>query len=144
MRRRTAAVLVAAGFAGGSFAAAFLGDAAAPRAAPPRPHPVRLFPRPRPRSRLAPEPTVRIAAVGDITLGRTSSLPAGGPIAQFRAVRGALRGDLVLGNLETTLADGGVARCAAGSAGCFTFRAPPDFARGLRRAGFTLLNLANN
>ena len=144
MRRRTAALLVLAGFAGGSFTAAFFGRA--PRAAPPRPHRVQLSPRPQPRPRPQPQPlpTVTLAAVGDITLGRTPSLPSGGVAAQLHGVRRPLRGDVVLGNLETTLADGGSARCITGSAGCFTFRAPPVYASGLRRAGFTVLNLANN
>src|SRR5712691_1290959 len=145
MRRRTVALLVLAGFAGGSVVAAFFGrEVDAPRAAPPRLHPVELYPRPQPRPRPAPSRTVGIAAVGDVTLGRTPSLPAGGAAAQFRAVAHRLAGDVVLGNLETTLTDGGFARCVAGSSGCFTFRAPPAYARGLRSAGFTILNLANN
>ena len=142
MGRRTVALLVLAGFAGGSVTAAFFGRE--PRAAPPKPHPVKLDPPPQRRPRPQPPATVTIAAVGDITLGRTPSLPVGGAGAQLRGVRRPLTGDIVLGNLETTLATGGYARCVAGSAGCFTFRAPPEYARGLRRAGFTILNLANN
>jgi len=59
-------------------------------------------------------------------------------------VRRDLRGDVVLGNLEGTLTTRGTAKCEAGSTDCFAFRAPPVYARLLRQAGFTVLNLANN
>jgi poly-gamma-glutamate capsule biosynthesis protein CapA/YwtB (metallophosphatase superfamily) len=51
--------------------------------------------------------------------------------------------DLVVGNLEGTLATGGVPKCSGGSA-CFTFRGSPRWAPVLRRAGFGVLNVANN
>ena len=148
MRRRTVAVLVLAAFASGSVVAAVSGGGVQAPPAPPGPHPVQLEPKPKPtpksKPRPRPLPTVEIAAVGDITLGRTPSLPAGGPGTLFHGVERPLHGDLVLGNLETTLTEQGYARCVAGSAGCFTFRAPPAYARGLRAAGYTILNLANN
>jgi poly-gamma-glutamate capsule biosynthesis protein CapA/YwtB (metallophosphatase superfamily) len=87
---------------------------------------------------------VRIAAVGDITLGSDASRPEGGAEGLLAGARPFLTGDVVLGNLETTLAEGGAARCAAGRTSCYAFRAPPSFAPGLRRSGFTVLNLANN
>src|SRR4051794_27623796 len=91
------------------------------------------LPMPRPEP-----PPIRIAAVGDIALA-----PTGSGADLFRRVRGALDGDVVLGNLEGTLADGGTPKCAPGP-GCYAFRAPPSYAWRLRGAGFTLLNVANN
>jgi hypothetical protein len=143
MRRRTVAVLAAAAFAAGALAAALIGrggesSAPAPPSTPPHAPPRRAA-KPAP----PPLPDVRIAAVGDITLGRTPSLPTGGAARLLRGVRRALQGDVVLGNLETTLATSGFVKCAGGP-GCFTFRAPPEYAPALRRAGFTILNVANN
>jgi poly-gamma-glutamate capsule biosynthesis protein CapA/YwtB (metallophosphatase superfamily) len=75
-----------------------------------------------------------IALVGD---GATTSTFAG--IQQF------LHGNLVMANLEGTLASNGSAKCAPyGSDGCYTFRAAPASARVLRHAGFNVLNVANN
>ena len=50
----------------------------------------------------------------------------------------------MLGNLEGTLATDGSSKCGSSSDNCFAFRAPPAYARVLRDAGFTVLNLANN
>jgi poly-gamma-glutamate capsule biosynthesis protein CapA/YwtB (metallophosphatase superfamily) len=84
------------------------------------------------------EPVVQFAVTGDLAL-------ADGPAdTYFRSVRSELRGDVVLGNLEGTLTQRGSAKCAAGSADCFAFHAPPSYGRMLRRAGFTVMNLANN
>jgi poly-gamma-glutamate capsule biosynthesis protein CapA/YwtB (metallophosphatase superfamily) len=73
-------------------------------------------------------------------------LPRGGPREAFAPVARALRGgDLTLGNLEGTLGRGGTSKCAGRQGrNCFAFQAPASFARGFRRAGFELLNLANN
>jgi hypothetical protein len=50
-----------------------------------------------------------------------------------------------MANLEGTLATEGAAKCAPyGSDGCYTFRAAPASALELRRAGFDVLNVANN
>ncbi|MCP9486128.1 MAG: CapA family protein [Gaiellaceae bacterium MAG52_C11] len=87
---------------------------------------------------------VAIAATGDITLGSTPVLPPDGARALFADVERELRGDLVLGNLETALTDSGTSKCGPGSTSCFSFRAPPAYARRLEEAGFTMLNLANN
>ena len=77
---------------------------------------------------------------GDIAL-----VGAGATSSTFGGVRPFLHGDLVMGNLEGTLATGGTAHCAPyGRDGCFTFRAAPSSAFALRRAGFTVLNVANN
>jgi Bacterial capsule synthesis protein PGA_cap len=62
----------------------------------------------------------------------------------FDGIRSYLRaGDLVVGNLEGTLATGGAPKCVGGT-GCFTFRGAPAWAGVLRRAGFNVLNVANN
>jgi hypothetical protein len=89
---------------------------------------------------VSPGPTVTIVAGGDIALagqGATSTTFAG--IERF------LKGDIVFGNLEGTLARDGSPKCAPyGLNGCFTFRADPSSARTLRRSGFDVLNVANN
>jgi hypothetical protein len=87
-----------------------------------------------------PADIARIAAVGDIALAPAAA--GGGSL--FSRIRVDLKGDMVLGNLEGTLASGGRSKCGATSTDCFAFRAPPAYAEALRAAGFTLLNLANN
>ena len=91
---------------------------------------------------------VGIAATGDVSLGRVGSYPAGGPDALFARVRLQLRAPVSLGNLETSLVDlddgRAVSKCGAASTNCFAFSAPERFAKGLRKAGFTAFNLANN
>ena len=92
---------------------------------------------------------VEIAATGDVTLGRAGEYPPGGPGELLGGMKRMLRAPITLGNLETTLvdADGRTAlasKCGAASTDCFAFGAPRDFARGLRRTGFTAFNLANN
>jgi hypothetical protein len=85
-------------------------------------------------------PSFTFVAGGDIALkgpGATSST--------FAGIRRFLHGDLVFGNLEGVLAEGGAPKCAPyGVDSCFTFEAAPLSARALRAAGFTMLNLANN
>ena len=77
---------------------------------------------------------------GDIAL-----VGAGATSSTFAGIRRFLHGDLVMANLEGTLATEGSAKCAPyGSDGCFTFRAAPSSALVLRRAGFDVLNVANN
>jgi poly-gamma-glutamate capsule biosynthesis protein CapA/YwtB (metallophosphatase superfamily) len=83
-------------------------------------------------------PAVRFAFTGDL------ALTAGPATTYFSSVKRDLKGDVVLGNLEGTLTERGSAKCATASTDCFAFRAPPSYARLLRRAGFTVMNLANN
>jgi len=85
-----------------------------------------------------PPPVVRFAFTGDI------AMVAGPADAYFRSVKRQLSGDVVLGNLEGTLTERGTPKCGAGSSDCFSFHAPPSYARLLRAAGFTVMNLANN
>ncbi|MGL6278327.1 MAG: CapA family protein [Gaiella sp.] len=94
--------------------------------------------------RRTPTPVVTIAATGDIVMGSTPNLPPDGGRSFFRAVQADLAGDVVLGNLEGTLATSGPSKCGAGSTDCYAFRTPPSYARRLQAAGFTVLNLANN
>ena len=89
--------------------------------------------------------TVRITAVGDIVMGSPPyGLPPDGGASFFDPVDRLIDGDVVLGNLEGTLATGGASKCGGGSPNCFAFRTPPSYARWLREAGFTVMNLANN
>jgi Bacterial capsule synthesis protein PGA_cap len=83
-------------------------------------------------------PVVRFAFTGDI------AMTAGPAESYFSRVSLDLTGDVVLGNLEGTLTERGATKCAAASPNCFAFHAPPSYASLLRRAGFTVLNLANN
>jgi poly-gamma-glutamate capsule biosynthesis protein CapA/YwtB (metallophosphatase superfamily) len=88
--------------------------------------------------------TVTVAAVGDTTMGITPTLPPD-PASYFDRVAGELKGDVVFGNLEGTLTDvSESAKCPPGAEDCFAFRAPPEYARHLRAAGFTVMSTANN
>lgn len=86
----------------------------------------------------ARKPVVRLAFTGDI------AMVAGPADSYFRSVSPDLTGDVVLGNLEGTLTNRGSTKCAPASESCFAFHAPPSYASLLSRAGFTVMNLANN
>jgi hypothetical protein len=89
--------------------------------------------------------TVSIAAVGDIVMGTTTyGLPPDRGRSFFDQVDQELRGDIVLGNLEGTLSTGPGSKCGAGSTNCYAFQTPPSYAKWLPRAGFNVVNLANN
>lgn len=81
--------------------------------------------------------------VGDMAFSSDDGLPAGGVDGAIGPLKPWLDADLVTGNLEGTLTTGGASKCPGGG-GCFAFRAPPSYARGFRRMGFDVLNLANN
>jgi hypothetical protein len=90
--------------------------------------------------------SVTLTAVGDMSLGITPSLPPD-PATYFEAVEPELKhgAQIVFGNLEGTLTTATASKCgAAPSADCFAFRNPPTYARYFKRAGFTVLNDANN
>src|SRR3954451_14706030 len=99
---------------------------------------------------LEPVEVFTLSWVGDIAFSSDRGLPAGGVGGAIGPLKRFLRADIVTGNLEGTLATGGASKCGrrrrtvqhAGD--CFAFRAPPHYARGLRRVGFDLLNVANN
>ncbi|WP_406445435.1 CapA family protein [Streptomyces sp. NBC_00631] len=102
----------------------------------------------RPGAPAPPRPAgdVRIAAVGDIVMGSLpDDLPPDDGASFFDPVQDLLAGDVVLGNLEGTLTNGGSSKCDhIDGPNCFAFHAPPSYGRWLKKAGFTLLNTANN
>ncbi|MBI5582653.1 MAG: CapA family protein [Deltaproteobacteria bacterium] len=93
---------------------------------------------------------ITIAAVGDIMMGSTTPhwwLPPDDGAALFESVNGYLKGaDIVFGNLEGTLMDGGEPGKCQGSRSpwCFEFKTPTRYAQHLKNAGFNVLNIANN
>jgi len=91
-----------------------------------------------------PPGVVAVVATGDIVMGSTPNLPPDGGRSFFSDVQTDLAGDVVLGNLEGTLSTGGSSKCGPSSTSCFAFHTPPAYARWLARAGFTVMNLANN
>ncbi|MFU8873884.1 CapA family protein [Micromonospora sp. SL4-19] len=92
------------------------------------------------------EKTITLTATGDVIMGNAPNrLPANGGKGFFDDVKAALKGDLVMGNLEEPLTvDTGAGKCGPTPKNCFQFRAPPGYAAHLRAAGFQLLNQANN
>jgi len=95
----------------------------------------------KPLASLTPPPppeTFTFVGGGDIAL---TGDPDASVLAGIR--RFLLHNDLVIGNLEGTLATGGAPKCTGG-VGCFTFRGSPSWAGTLRRTGFMVLNVANN
>ncbi len=88
---------------------------------------------------------ISFAAVGDTDMGDTPILPPD-PATYLDSVKGELKGDVVFGNLEGTLTDVSEdVKCGGAAPGsCFSFRAPPGYAKYLAQAGFTVMNLANN
>jgi poly-gamma-glutamate capsule biosynthesis protein CapA/YwtB (metallophosphatase superfamily) len=84
-----------------------------------------------------------MSAVGDTDLGDTPQLPSNS-IAYFAPVKAALAADIVFGNLEGTMTNGGSSKCGPTSTECYAFRVPPSFAQVYRSTGFTVLNSANN
>ena len=120
------------------------GGAASSRS-PASPH---ATPRPGQAGARARPASVTIAAVGDTMLGDTPDLPAD-PATYLDAVKPVLDSgaQIVFGNLEGTLTTATTSKCGPHShpgKDCFAFRDPPGYARYLRRAGFTILNDANN
>jgi hypothetical protein len=83
--------------------------------------------------------------VGDVAVSSEAGLPPDHGRGLFAGVEPQLRGaDVTLGNLEGTLGSGGSSKCARVGGSCFAFQAPSWFATTLRRAGFDLVNMANN
>ncbi len=109
--------------------------------AAPKPKPATT---PKPAVPKVPQGVVAIVATGDIVMGSTPNLPPDGGRSFFSDVQTDLAGDVVLGNLEGTLSTGGGSKCGPESTDCFAFQTPPSYARWLRGAGFTVMNLANN
>jgi hypothetical protein len=88
-------------------------------------------------------PSVTLSAVGDTDLGNTPQLPpdAGN---YFSPVISALAAPIVFGNLEGTMTTATTSKCGRTSSHCYAFKVPPSYAFIYRRAGFTILNSANN
>jgi len=89
---------------------------------------------------------VSITAVGDTMLGNTPDLPPD-PGAYFDSVKSLLDagGGIVFGNLEGTLTTSTASKCGKKeNPDCFAFRDPPDYGQYFKKAGFTILNDANN
>lgn len=91
----------------------------------------------------ADETVIELIAVGDVMLGRgVANQPR--PFAGVEPWLPAA--DLVLGNLESVIGEGGVPRSAPFDGGShpYLLQAPPTAVSVLRRAGFDVLGLANN
>ncbi|MBI5577135.1 MAG: CapA family protein [Deltaproteobacteria bacterium] len=93
-----------------------------------------------------------IAAVGDIMMGTTwpeeMLPPRDGDGIYDNVLEGLRNADIVFGNLEGPLLDGGEGiKCGRKKRGknlCFEFRTPARYVRHLQTAGFNVLNVANN
>jgi len=92
-----------------------------------------------------------ITAVGDVMLGTAfpdeSTLPPNDGADLLTEVTPFLkRGDVVYGNLEGPMIDGGDSpKCRGKKIGtCFAFRVPTRYGKYLKEAGFTAMGLANN
>lgn len=139
-RRRTAVVVLSLVLAGaGALIWTSLGDGSPSR-------PARHAKKNTPKHRTLPTEPITIQWVGDTVLGSSYGLPPNGGRDSLAGVTGSLRvGDITWGNLEETLGVGGTSHCAGSSSStCFAFQAPPSYARLLTKAGFELVNLANN
>ncbi len=92
--------------------------------------------------------TFTLSAVGDtIVASAPSYLPPDDDRGLFDDLGTALHSDLQMANLEEPITEvSHSTKCAAASLGttCFAYRAPTSTATTLRRAGFDLVNLANN
>ena len=99
----------------------------------------------------SPYDEIVVTAVGDVMLGTTfpdeTTLPPNDGADLLTEVTPFLkRGDVVYGNLEGPIVDGGdSAKCRGKKIGtCFAFRVPTRYGKYLKNAGFTAMGLANN
>lgn len=99
----------------------------------------------------SPFDEIVVTAVGDVMLGTTfpddSTLPPNDGADLLTEITPFLkRGDVVYGNLEGPIIDGGdSAKCHGKKIGtCFAFRVPTRYGKYLKDAGFTAMGLANN
>ena len=99
----------------------------------------------------SPSDEIIVTAVGDVMLGTAfpdeSSLPPNDGADLLTEVTSFLkRGDVVYGNLEGPMIDGGDSpKCRGKKIGtCFAFRVPTRYGKYLKAAGFTAMGLANN
>jgi hypothetical protein len=91
---------------------------------------------------------ITVSAVGDIMMGTdypSPKLPEKDGRLLFEASKGFLRrADIVFGNLEGPLCDGGSPAKKAKDGESYLFRTPPRFVKNLVDAGFNSVSLANN
>jgi hypothetical protein len=88
---------------------------------------------------------VTIEWAGDMVLASSFGMPPEGGRQSLGAVVDTLRdADLTFGNLEETMSTTGGSKCGAGSSNCYAFQAPPAMSSLLQRAGFDIMNMANN
>ncbi len=99
----------------------------------------------------SPYDEIVVTAVGDVMLGTAfpdeSTLPPNDGAVLLTEVTPFLkRGDVVYGNLEGPMIDGGDSpKCRGKAVGrCFAFRVPTRYGKYLKDAGFTAMGLANN
>ncbi|HWZ45978.1 MAG TPA: CapA family protein [Candidatus Saccharimonadales bacterium] len=93
-----------------------------------------------------------VTAVGDVMLGTTFPDDSGGGLPPndgadvLREVAPVLKlGDVVFGNLEGPLIDGGESsKCRHRVNNCYAFRVPTRYGNHLKDAGFRIMGLANN
>jgi poly-gamma-glutamate capsule biosynthesis protein CapA/YwtB (metallophosphatase superfamily) len=97
---------------------------------------------------LEPIPVISVAAVGDIMMGTTypsPKLPKEEGRLLFEDSKEILKtADIVFGNLEGPLCDGGSPRKSIIEKGPYFFRTPTRFVRNLTDSGFNVMSLANN
>lgn len=90
-------------------------------------------------------PTITVAGVGDMLFDRQVKAlirKEGGEAPLARVAARLSRADVTVGNLETTLAEGGTRNPVKEPK--YAFRGHPDGIMGLRLAGFDAVSLANN
>jgi poly-gamma-glutamate capsule biosynthesis protein CapA/YwtB (metallophosphatase superfamily) len=93
-------------------------------------------------------PVITVAAVGDIMMGTdypSPKLPKKDGRLLFEEPKGFLRkADIVFGNLEGPLYEGGSPAKKAKDRESYVFRTPPKYVKNLVDAGFNVVSLANN
>ncbi len=96
----------------------------------------------------APEPFLRLRAVGDIMLGTTvpeGKLPPDDGAKLLEGVTALLQdADLTFANLEGPLCDSGTSSKCRKGGNCFAFRTPTAYGKYLEAAGIDLGSTANN
>jgi len=95
-----------------------------------------------------PASMITVAAVGDIMMGTdypSPKLPRKDGRLLFEEPKGFLRkADIVFGNLEGPLYEGGFPENKAKDRESYVFRTPPKYVKNLVDAGFNVVSLANN
>jgi len=96
----------------------------------------------------SPEGVIQLTAVGDLMMGSDfegpDQLPPFKGTQIFDPVTEFLTGDLVFANLEGPLTQVPDSQKCKGKEKCWAFRTPPAYVNNLKKAGFNIVNLANN